>query len=332
MRSLLSVVLCFSALLCAIPEPPVNAQQPNAQFTLTRRAIWAPTDEMVQGAGDKCKSPGVARIEQCFISFMRDSGATHDAIEFARQINGQGYLRDLRKRLGVDVAYVTYPFRANENDAVLLINRNLKIIDVDSADVLNKVDIKSDATYKQLSPKYPNMTILPGDRTSTDQPALEMNTQQGQRFIVRYNVVNGCHACQIVAYALIAFDFTPQGDFIGTEFLGLSDQSSAPVRPRMRFSNPRATIDTRVGEQFSLVLFANHNNGFHWELASPIDPSLLSQVDNTFEPPDADKVVGKEVWTFKVLQKGKTTISVKRVGPRKTPLAADSEVFTIVIN
>ncbi|HZS46129.1 MAG TPA: protease inhibitor I42 family protein [Blastocatellia bacterium] len=335
MRRLLCQALCLSILLCSVPELSANSQQTGSGFTVSRKAIWSPTDEMIQNLEEKCKATGLNGFAGCFISFMQSSGASPEAIQFAKLLNGEGYLRDFRKRLGVDVAYVTYPFRANENDAVLFVNGSPQIVDVDGQSVIQSINIKSDPVYAQLASKSSKLEIFPGDRSATDQPALERNTQGGQRFIVRYNVVNGCHACEIMAYALVAFDFTKEGKFIGTEFMGLSDQSTASVRPRMRFTNPRAIIDTRVGQQFSLVLFSNHSVGNHWELATPIDQTIVKLVDTAFEPPDPDQSNprGKEVWTFIATQKGSTTISVKQVFRNAQRSAqATPKNFKIVIN
>jgi hypothetical protein len=65
----------------------------------------------------------------------------------------------------------------------------------------------------------PDVDIFPGDRGGTTYPEVEVLPQGGQRFIVSYYLLKGCHACSRLGTARFAFDFDSAGKFLGTRFL-----------------------------------------------------------------------------------------------------------------
>ena len=50
---------------------------------------------------------------------------------------------------------------------------------------------------------------------------LVTSPQGGQRFIFRYRVLAGCHACPTLAEVRVAFDFTPDGTYQSFHLLNL---------------------------------------------------------------------------------------------------------------
>ena len=63
-----------------------------------------------------------------------------------------------------------------------------------------------------------------------------------------------------------------------------------------------------------IKLGSNPSTGFHWDETVKIpDSSVLQQTSNKLLVPEAKGIVGSpgsQVWTFKTLQKGKTTVSM----------------------
>jgi hypothetical protein len=129
------------------------------------------------------------------------------------------YLRDFRRVGPVDIAYVTYPFRANENEGILLVNGTPASIDIDNQRLLSKTELAKNPTYVELAKKYPQISLWPGDRYGTDNPLVKDLPQSGRRFVVHYRLRNLCHACAVVGSAQFGFDFNQAGRFLGTKLL-----------------------------------------------------------------------------------------------------------------
>jgi len=73
-----------------------------------------------------------------------------------------------------------------------------------------------------------------------------------------------------------------------------------------------AVMNAAVGEDLTVTLGSNPTTGFRWsEFAEISDESVIKQVSHKFVGPGIDKppgTPGEEVWTFKALKKGTTTI------------------------
>jgi inhibitor of cysteine peptidase len=74
-------------------------------------------------------------------------------------------------------------------------------------------------------------------------------------------------------------------------------------------------VEVPVGASLKVTLCANPTTGFEWEEASISDPAVLEQVGREFvgpesEPPPPPGTPGQEVWTFKTLKTGESTMSV----------------------
>lgn len=157
-------------------------------------------------------------MQDCFIKGMGKSGASPQAVAFTRRNDG-AYLRDFRHVGPVNIAYVTNPFRANENDSVFLVNGKPATIDVDNQQLLNQTDLTKNSTYASLAKKYPQISLWPGDRSGTDTPTVKDLPGGGRRFAVSYRLQNFCHACEVVGSAQFGFDFDQTGKFLGTKLL-----------------------------------------------------------------------------------------------------------------
>lgn len=68
-----------------------------------------------------------------------------------------------------------------------------------------------------------------------------------------------------------------------------------------------------------VTLCSNPTTGFQWtESASISEESVIYQYEHNFVPPDEEGVVGapgKDVWTFKTLKKGTSTVSLEYSRP-----------------
>ncbi|MBI4469644.1 MAG: hypothetical protein HY650_10025 [Acidobacteria bacterium] len=179
-------------------------------------ALWQPGMSMMQSIRDECSSKAGGDFGECFASAMRKSGASPQAVAFTRRIDNTGYMRDFRETGRVDVAYVNYPFRANENQGCLLVNGTPALIDVDDWEILKQVNLRLNPDYAKLADQYPDVAIFPGDRSGTGYPQVEQLPDGGQRFIVSYRLLKGCHACEELGSLSVAFDFDRSGNLGST--------------------------------------------------------------------------------------------------------------------
>jgi len=73
-------------------------------------------------------------------------------------------------------------------------------------------------------------------------------------------------------------------------------------------------LEVQAGETFEVKLCSNPTTGFQWsEKAQISDTAVLDQEDHKFigpesEPPPPPGTPGQEVWTFKALKEGSSTI------------------------
>jgi inhibitor of cysteine peptidase len=71
-------------------------------------------------------------------------------------------------------------------------------------------------------------------------------------------------------------------------------------------------IAVAAGDTFALTLCSNATTGFQWSESAQIgDPTVVQQTDHKFVSPETEGPIGapgNEVWTFKALKKGTSTI------------------------
>src|SRR5919205_3809106 len=172
--------------------------------TISAAAEWRPGMETFQSIMNRCMN--APNPDTCKVRALKESGASPAAITFSELTGNDGFLRAFRKVGPVDVAYVLYPYRANENNGVLLVNGDPQVIDVDDHELVPKGDLKADPLYAALLQSNPGLLVWPGDRFDTRYPATEELPGGGQRFLVLYRLQT-CHACARLGDATVAFDF-----------------------------------------------------------------------------------------------------------------------------
>ena len=82
-------------------------------------------------------------------------------------------------------------------------------------------------------------------------------------------------------------------------------------------------VEVAAGGSLTVTLCSNPTTGFQWsELAQISDQTVLQQIDHKFVPPEdtGDRppppgTPSKEIWTFKALKEGESTISMEYSRP-----------------
>ena len=79
------------------------------------------------------------------------------------------------------------------------------------------------------------------------------------------------------------------------------------------------TLEVNAGETFTVTLCSNPSTGFNWQETAQIsDQTVLQQMSHKFVAPDAKGSEppapgssGVEMWTFKALKSGNTTVNME---------------------
>jgi len=205
--ALLGALLAAGSAVCA-----------QAADRVTAAAVWRPANGFMRRFHQQCDGRAGSEFDACFVTAMAKAGAAPAALAFTRRLDNEAYLEALDETLGpVAVAHVFYPFRANENEAWLLVNGAPPLIDVDDRRHLDLAALRSSPAYAVIRRRYPNVSFWPGDRGAA-APQIGRN---GRQFVVAYLLRDLCHACATVGHVRFAFEFDTAGKFLGTQLVSI---------------------------------------------------------------------------------------------------------------
>jgi inhibitor of cysteine peptidase len=93
--------------------------------------------------------------------------------------------------------------------------------------------------------------------------------------------------------------------------------SSLPKQVSADASSSGKQIEIAVGGSIAVTLDSNATTGYSWELKGISNPAILEKTDNKYEAPTSELIGagGKEVWTFKALKAGTTTLNMEYSQP-----------------
>ncbi len=186
---------------------------------VTAAAVWRPAAGFMARFHQHCDGRDGREFDACFAASMAKAGASPAALAFTRRLDDEAYLEAIDQTAGpVAVAHVIYPFRANENDARLLVNGAPPLIDVDDRRHLDLAALRSSPAYAEIRRHYPDVSFWPGDRGA----AMPQIGQDGREFVVGYLLRDQCHACATVGHVRFAFEFGASGRFLGTRLVSIT--------------------------------------------------------------------------------------------------------------
>ena len=180
-------------------------------------AVWLAPRHTLDQLSAQCKGQAVPDVRQCLLSFMESSGAKPQAVAFAQGLEGVGFLRSLEPHDPVAVAFVTYPFRANANEGVLLVNGEPPLVDV--SDPARLKPLLQDPRLRGVRVRQPDAGIWASD---PGRPRVKKLRAKGVRFEFAFPV-RVCHACADLAHARVGYDFDGSGRFLGAKLIGVNE-------------------------------------------------------------------------------------------------------------
>lgn len=99
---------------------------------------------------------------------------------------------------------------------------------------------------------------------------------------------------------------------IAAAMLVITACSKLPNDVSVNESSSGKQVELFVGGILTVTLDSNATTGYSWELTGISDTGVLEKTDNKYEAPTSGLMGagGKEVWTFKALKAGTTTLSM----------------------
>jgi predicted secreted protein len=319
-------VVCLAAASCGFvaagQEEPAN---PTAKVSIN--VVFPAGTQFIDTVKETCQDLRSEKLQDCFAREMKKAKATLAAVEFSKQLGEPGFVRDFKVAGPVDIAYVLYPYRANENQSWLVVNGEPAIIDVDNQKLIAGDNVKRNATYLALAKAHPQISLWPGDRNGTEYPDVEMGVNAGVHIIVNYRLREQCHACAVWGHAWYSFDFDSKGQFGGAKLIGVSiaRDKAAVVRETNK------SVAASVGEEVTIALPVKPAAGSEWMLAKGLDTAKVRLIEHSHvAPPSETGEAGTdELWKFAALGAGTTGIEFQKAA--ESGKAAKPVKFRMVV-
>ncbi len=241
-----SIVLALGLLSCGLAGPAdARGSSPYTLGVVDTSFLWTPPTPVVEsilkcayqvgkaaGYSATSAAPGSeSPIQSCLLQKMREHGASHNAIAFAKwyydtPYGDSAYITALAKpQYGpVQLASIYYPGRANNNSAYLFVNgTNPRVADPAVAFAPAAQPWKHDARYQAILSAHPRAMVYP----ALSFVALAKRDGGGQRFTLAAPILDGCHACARLGTVELAYDFGNLGSPKGLSLVSVR-QGSTP--------------------------------------------------------------------------------------------------------
>jgi hypothetical protein len=292
------------------------ANEVKAAKKVAVNVVFAGDTKFIDAVKGSCQDPHADKLQDCFATEMKKAGASAAAVEFSKQLGEPGFVRDFRVAGPVDIAYVSYPYRANENQSWLIVNGTPPVIDVDNSKLVMIAAraLKNNATYAGLAKAHPDASPWPGDRYSTETPDVEMGANGGVHIIVNYRLREKCHSCAVLGHAWYSFEFDAKGIFAGARLMAISLAWAKDPVMRVTGKMSGVSVGTTVGEELTIALPVKDAAGSEWILAKALDTAKVRLIEHSHvAPPAGNGAAGtEELWRFASLGAGTTQIAFQR--------------------
>jgi len=103
-------------------------------------------------------------------------------------------------------------------------------------------------------------------------------------------------------------------------------------------TDPSVPIELSPGEEFELVLSADGETGYHWELLETLDQSMLRFVEKSYEGSglslSSPGNTGCEIWRFRTVGVGEAFVRIGYLAPSGVDFSTQDSVlvYTVRVN
>ncbi len=283
----------------------------------TSKIVWSPTIEDMNKLTQDCAGKSGDNLSECLVNFMIQSGANSEAVNFTRQIGGMGYVQSYKSGELIDVAYVYYPFNQINHNGVYLVNGKPDILNPYDDSNYPLDEIENDKEYKKIKSRFKHLAIFPEGSASTQYPLFKKMGKEGEQYLVKYRLKDGCKDCQLLGYLTLAFNFDTLANFKNTQLVKVTNLVPNEI-PTVNnsvlgriFTSPTQPININKGDDFVITLQAKSTSKYHWKLADGLDTQMIQFVGSDYVAPyyrELPNSTGKYVFRFKAIAKGNVKI------------------------
>ena len=266
-------------------------------------AVWRPPADFRAKVLAACEKAG-RDFGSCFAGQMKVAGASAGALAFTHLLDNNGCMTAFRPLRNVGAAAVNYPFRANENDGLYLVNGEPAAIDIDALQKLPTGQMKADAGYAEMLKQHPKATLWPGDRSSPNALLALPLPDGSEQWVAGYRVQDGCHACAVLGQAFFRFSFDRKGKFTGADFSGFTTERPAGSNFALRM------LQVKANSTFAIALPSNPGTGYSWSIGPTEGAAQIRSVNHALRIPAKSPpgTPGEEYWTFRSGHAGEHTL------------------------
>src|SRR5215203_2405054 len=193
---------------------PASGQAAGLNVAFGPQTIWQPSSQAIREL-QMCTSLAAG----CIRGVMTAHGASQDAIAFY-ELTGW-FLIEISDTGVVQSGKMLNPWRANENTQPVLLGGIPAVIEPEqeAEQVGFNAALMANAEFRALQVSHPDLLFwAPGPTPE----GIDVSPRGGPRFIFRYAVLDGCHACARLASVRAAFDFSTDGVYFGMILLDVS--------------------------------------------------------------------------------------------------------------
>jgi len=195
---------------------------------------WQAPASLASGA-KACGNPSDGRkYADCFMAQMTKAGASPAAVNFTREFYKDnheiGIMTGFTHFQTVGIAWVVYPLHQPSNYGLFLINGDPRFVNAEDLSKLDQKGMEQSFQFRDLKSLFPKVAIYPGNRDGRTWPDVQYGSDGSLQFIVGYPLRNGCPTCSNAGRAIFTWNFTHDGKFTGTSFMGMTPAPlSSPV-------------------------------------------------------------------------------------------------------
>ena len=115
---------------------------------------------------------------------------------------------------------------------------------------------------------------------------------------------------------------------------GCRGKGEDPAQPaELPVSDPARQLEAVAGNEFKIVIDSNPTTGYHWEVMGELDKSVVEFVSKNYKTDGLQTAGsgGKDVWVFKAIATGETTITLGNYPPDASADAEQTITFNVVV-
>ena len=287
---------------------------------ITADSVWAAPDGAVQELQSRCGAVQAGRAA-CYRAVAARHGASPAALEAIDLLQGEGHVTGFRAAGRVDLAVALFPFRANQNAALLVVNGDPPVVDADDPAFLARGWEPSRMGGVPASPA----SLFPGDRFPPEALAIETAPDGGQRLVLPYEL-RTCRACPTLTTMWYGLAFDAAGRFLGFGFARAANEEAA-------LGVDRATAQVASGDVVLLRLPANRTTGYLWMVDRLLADGPLRLLWHAYRvsAPTRPGAPGEDLWWLEALQPGTATVTLRHLRPWEPDPNAPTRQFVIEV-